>query len=99
MVSARHNPWFHRTASQLAGIECRTTASSLHHRPLLAGKRSPRTPVRDPLLSFVPRWKMSAAGMSSRYLTPVSVRQHYKVELLVIGRLRRPSFDPKPPSS
>jgi hypothetical protein len=37
---------------------------------------------------------MSAAGVSGRYLTPDSVRQRDKAELLVSGRARRPAIDP-----
>lgn len=50
MVSASYHPALHRTVSPLVELECRTTASCflLHHGPLLAGKRPPRTPASDP---------------------------------------------------
>ena len=53
-----------------------------------------RLSLNEPLLSFVPRWLMSAANMSGRYLTPDSVRQRDKAELPVSGRSRRPAIDP-----
>lgn len=53
-----------------------------------------RTGACDPLLSFEPRCRMSAADVSGRSLTPDLVRQRYKAELPASGRVRRPEIDP-----
>lgn len=53
-----------------------------------------RLSLFDPLLSCVPRWPMSAAKKSGRYLAPDSVLQRDKAELPVSGRSRRPAIEP-----
>ena len=75
------------TAQRLVSGEQRTMAAD---RPLDVRCHLVRTGACDPLLSFAPRLRMSAADVSGRSLTPDSVRQRYKAEFPVSGRSHRP---------